>query len=79
MLSGTHMLEEDAELWVGLWIDGGLENRQENVLQHFAKVGDKVPASEDVTKIDRRLKKVIWICLLYISQVLWVNTYILYL
>lgn len=51
------MLEEDAELWVGLWIDGGLENRQENVLQHFAKVGDKVPASEDVTKIDRGLKK----------------------
>lgn len=51
------MLEEDAELWVGLWIDGGLENRQENVLQHFAKVGDKVPASEDVTKIDRGFKK----------------------
>lgn len=62
LVSGTHMLEEDAELWVGVWIDGGLENRQENVLQHFAKVGDKVPASEDVTKIDRGLKKVILIC-----------------
>lgn len=47
------MLEEDAELWVRQWIDGGLENREENVLQHFTKVGDKVPASEDVTKIDR--------------------------
>lgn len=52
-LSRTHMLEEDAKLWVRLWINGGLENREENVLQHFTKVGDKVPASEDVTKIDR--------------------------
>lgn len=46
------MLEEDAELWVGLRIDGGLEHGEENVLQHFAKVWNKVPASEDVTKID---------------------------
>lgn len=44
------MLEEDAELWVGLWVDGGLEHGKENVLQHFAKVGHEVPASEDVTK-----------------------------
>lgn len=46
------MLEEDAELWVGLRINGGLEHGEENVLQHFAKVWNKVPASEDVTKID---------------------------
>lgn len=46
----THVLEEDAEIWVGLWVDGGLEHGKENVLQHFAKVGHKVPASEDVTK-----------------------------
>lgn len=69
MLSGTHMLEEDAEFWVGLWIDGGLENRQENVLQHFAKVGDKVPASKDVTRIDRGLKMsfkfVLWVYKFY--------------
>lgn len=51
------MLEEDAEVWVGLRIDGGLEHREENVLQHFAKVGNKVPASEDVTKSDRGNKK----------------------
>lgn len=47
------MLEEDAEIWVGLWINGGLEHRKENVLQHLAKVGHKVPASENVTKIER--------------------------
>lgn len=48
----THMLEEDAELWVGEWVNGGLEHRKENVLQHLAKVGHKVPASEDVAKIE---------------------------
>ena len=46
------MLEEDAELRVGLWVDGGLEHGKENVLQHLAKVGHKVPASEDITKIE---------------------------
>lgn len=45
----THMLEEDAEFRVGLWVDGGLEDGKENVLQHLAKVGDKVSAPEDVT------------------------------
>lgn len=45
------MLEEDAELWVGLWVDGRLEHGEENVLQHLAEVRHKVPASEDVTEI----------------------------
>lgn len=54
--STTHVLEEDAEIWVGLRIDGGLEHREEDVLQHFAKVGNKVPASEDVTKSDRGIR-----------------------
>lgn len=53
----THVLEEDAEIRVGPRIDGGLEHREENVLQHFAKVGNKVPASEDVTKSDRGNRK----------------------
>lgn len=53
------MLEEDAELWVGLWVDGGLEHGKENVLQHLAKVGHKVPASEDVTKIEEGQNKFI--------------------
>lgn len=47
------MLEEDAELWVGLWVDGGLEHGEEDVLQHPAKVWHKVPASEDVAEIER--------------------------
>lgn len=51
------MLEEDAEIWVGLRIDGGLEHGEENVLQHFAKVGNKVPASEDVAKSDGGIRK----------------------
>jgi len=42
------MLEEDAEILVGLGVDGGLEHGQENVLQHLAKVGHKVLGSEDV-------------------------------
>lgn len=46
------MLEEDAELWVGLRVDGGLEYGEENVLQHFPKVWNKVPASENVTEMD---------------------------
>lgn len=46
------MLEEDAELWVGPWVDGGLEYGKENVLQHLAKVWHKVPASEDVAEIE---------------------------
>lgn len=50
------MHEEDAEIWVGLRIDGGLEHGEENVLQHFTKVGNKVPASEDVTKSDRGIR-----------------------
>lgn len=50
------MLEEDAEIWVGLRINGGLEHGKENVLQHSAKVGNKVPASEDVTKSDRGIR-----------------------
>lgn len=48
----THVLQEDAELWVGLWVDGGLEHGKENVLQHLAEVGHKVPASEDVAVIE---------------------------
>lgn len=46
------MLEEDAELRVGVGFDGGLENRQEDVLQHLSKVGHEVPASEDVTEVE---------------------------
>lgn len=52
------MFEENAELWVGLWIDGGLEHRKENVLQHLAKVGHKVPASEDITEIEKGQNKI---------------------
>jgi len=48
------MLEKDAELWVGLWVDCGLEHGKENVFQHPAKVGHKVSASEDVTEIQER-------------------------
>lgn len=46
----THMFEEDAELWVRLWVDSDLKYRKENILQHLAKVWHKVPASEDVTE-----------------------------
>lgn len=53
----TYMLEEDAELRVGLWVNGGLEHRKEDVLQHLAKVGHKVLASEDVTEILKSEKK----------------------
>lgn len=53
----THVFEENAELWVGLWVDCCLEDGEENILQHLAKVGHKVPASEDVTKIKRDVKK----------------------
>lgn len=55
--SMTHVVEEDAELWVGLWVDCGLEDGEENILQHLAKMGHKVPASEDVTKLKRDEKK----------------------
>lgn len=48
----THILEEDAEVRVTVWVNGSLEHWKENVLQHLAKVGHKVPASEDVTKIE---------------------------
>lgn len=48
------MLEEDAELGVGVRVDSGLEHGEEDVLQHFAKVGHEVPASEDVARIKRR-------------------------
>lgn len=50
------MLQENAELRVGLWVDGGLEHREEDVLQHFAKVGHKVPAPEDVANVKRQKK-----------------------
>lgn len=53
------MLEEDAQLWVGLWVNGGLEHRKENVLQHLAKVRHKVPASEDVAKMEEGRNKLI--------------------
>lgn len=46
----THVFEEDAELWVRLWVDSGLKYRKENILQHLTKVWHKVPASEDVTE-----------------------------
>lgn len=44
------MLEEDAELGVGVRVDGDLEHGEEDVLQHFAEVGHEVPASEDVAR-----------------------------
>ncbi len=44
------MLQEDTKLWVGVWVDGGLENREEDVFQHFSKMWHKVLASENVTK-----------------------------
>lgn len=50
----TYVLQENAELRVGLWVDGGLEHREEDVLQHFAKVGHEVPASEDVANVKTR-------------------------
>lgn len=53
----THMPEEDAEIGVGVWLDGGLEHWKENVLQHLAKVGHKVPASKDVAKIEEGRNK----------------------
>lgn len=46
----THMLQEDAELRIGLRVNGGLENGEEDVLQHFSKVWHKVPPSENVTE-----------------------------
>lgn len=46
--SFTHMFEEDAELRMALWVDGGLENREEDILQHLPKVGHKVSCPEDV-------------------------------
>lgn len=46
------MLEEDAELGVGVGVDGGLEDGQEDVLQHLTEVGNKVLGSEDVTEGD---------------------------
>lgn len=51
------MLEEDAELGVGVRVDGGLEHGEEDVLQHFAEVGHEVPASEDVARIKRRRRR----------------------
>lgn len=54
---GTHVLQENAELRVGVWVDGGLEHREEDVLQHFAKVGHEVAASEDVASVKKREKK----------------------
>lgn len=58
------MLEEDAELGVGVRVDGGLEHGEEDVLQHFAKVGHELPASEDVARIkkerSRRHKRFIY-------------------
>ena len=53
----THMLEEDAEIGVGLRVDGGLEHREENVLQHLAKMGHEVPGSEDIAEIEEGEKK----------------------
>lgn len=50
MIYDTHMLKEDAELWVFMGVDGGLQDGQENVLQQLAIVGNKVPGSENVTK-----------------------------
>lgn len=50
------MLQENAELRVGVWVDGGLKHREEDVLQHFAKVGHEVAASEDVANVKKRKK-----------------------
>ena len=53
------MLQEDAELRVALWVDGGLEHGEENVLQHLTEVGHKVPASEDIAEIEEGQNKAI--------------------
>lgn len=46
----THMFQEDTELGVSMRFKGGLNDRQEDILQTFSKVRHKVPASENVTK-----------------------------
>lgn len=43
------MLQEDTKFWVGVRFNGGLENGEEDVFQHFSKVWHKVLASENVT------------------------------
>ena len=50
------MLEEEAEVGVGVGVDGGLEHRQEDVLQHLTEVGNKVPGLEDVAGGEKRRK-----------------------
>lgn len=46
----THMFKEDTELGVSMRFEGGLNDRQEDILKAFSKVRHKVPASENVTK-----------------------------
>lgn len=43
------MLQEDTQFRVGLRINGGLEDRHEDILQNLPKVRHKVPGSENVT------------------------------
>lgn len=47
------MLEEDAEVWVGLGVDGGFEHWKENILQHLPEVWQEILGSEHITK-DKR-------------------------
>lgn len=49
------MLEENAELRVVLWVNGGLEHWQEDILQHLSKVRHKVSASEDITVMEEKI------------------------
>lgn len=46
----TYVSKEDAELWVGMGVDGSFNYRQENILQSLSKVRHKVLGSENVTK-----------------------------
>lgn len=44
------MLEEDAEVWVSLGIDGGLKHWHENVLHHLSEVWKEILGSEHITR-----------------------------
>lgn len=44
------MLEEDAEVWVSLGVDGGLKHWKEDILQHLSEVWQEILGSEHITK-----------------------------
>lgn len=46
----AYTLEEDAEVWVSLGVDGGLKYRHENILQHLSKVWKEILRSEHITR-----------------------------